>query len=386
MVMSSVSAAGRLDRRVRHEARELVREARSALGRKLPEPEARVLADRLEQVEAALKAGDLGAVRRSLPGLDAAVDKVAAAGRKSSWREYVESIGVAILIALLLRAFVVEAFKIPSASMIPTMQIGDFIFVNKFLYGVKVPYTRTKLFEVRAPARGEVIVFENPCTPERDFIKRIVALENDTVEVRCSVVYVNGQPVPSQHVPGRCEYWNYEEPIEGRAGTWELKRECSHYLDTLGGYTFDTYHDADRPLHPDQADTTHDFPLVEVDDLGRPMPGPRGGMPYCRERDERTDAERARSQGKIVRTTPAGQEPPTDCSLSAHYVVPPGHVFVMGDNRSNSADSRVWGPVPVDHIKGKAMFIWFSIGEPNGAWYSFKRNVRFDRIGNFVHR
>src|SRR5262249_20874197 len=103
-----------------------------------------------------------------------------------------ESIGIAILIALLLRAFVVEAFKIPSSSMVHTLEIGDHIFVNKFLYGVHVPFTDKKLFSLRAPRRGDVIVFINPCD-QRDFIKRIVATAGDTVEVRCNILYINGK-------------------------------------------------------------------------------------------------------------------------------------------------------------------------------------------------
>ena len=368
MVSSSVSAAGRLDRRVTKEARTLVREAHLALARKLPDPDGRVLRERTERVEAALRAGDLAAVRRELPGLDAAVDKLAVAGRKSSWREYVESIGVAILIALLLRAFVVEAFKIPSASMIPTMQIGDFIFVNKFLYGVRVPYTRTKLFEVRKPHRGEVIVFMNPCTPERDFIKRIVATEGDTVEVRCHVVYVNGVPTPTEPVPGRCEYWDYAE-----GAGWSLERNCVHYKEHLGGHTYDTYHRPDRAGN--RPDDQYDFPVIDDSDLGELRL--RDGTFYCKDGDRRTPEERARSKGQFSRSVPRGQAPADACAPSVHYVVPPGHVFVMGDNRGNSADSRFWGPVPVDHIKGKAMFIWFSHGQPVF--------VRWDRIGDFVH-
>src|SRR5206468_11496867 len=114
-------------------------------------------------VEHALTAKDLQRVRLGLPALDALVDELIKRQQKSTVRDYVESIGAAVLIALALRAFVIEAFKIPSSSMYPTLEIGDHIFVNKFIYGVRIPWTNTKLFELRGPKRGEVIVFMKPC-------------------------------------------------------------------------------------------------------------------------------------------------------------------------------------------------------------------------------
>lgn len=382
MAISTVTGAAKLDKRVIKEARSLVREGKSTLKHRLAEADAQLLKQRLEPVERALSARDVVALRRELPGLDAAVDKVAVAAHKSSWREYVESIGVAIVIALLLRAFVVEAFKIPSASMIPTMQIGDFIFVNKFIYGVRVPYTRTKLFEVRKPEPGEVIVFMNPCTPERDFIKRIVAVAGDTVEVRCNILYVNGVATPSTHVDRKCEYWDFDEVTQKWETNVDKHAACSHYRETLGSYSFSTYHYADRPLRPNEPNI-HDFPLIGDDDLERFGAG--DGLPFCRGPDRRTPDERARSLGTIERTVREGEQPASSCALQAHYRVPPGHVFVMGDNRVNSADSRTWGPVPLDHIKGKAMFVWFSAGEPVERWWSLNTNIRWDRIGDFVH-
>jgi len=358
--------AARLDRRVGKEAKALCREARKLLAGKLPSEDARLLARRLEPVAAALEGRDLAAVRAGLPGLDAAVDKLASGARKPVWREYVESISVAVLIALFLRAFVVEAFKIPSASMIPTMQIGDFIFVNKFLYGVRVPYTKTKLFEVRKPHRGEVIVFMQPCTPERDFIKRIVATEGDTVEVRCEVLYVNGKPMPSTLHDRKCHYQDYDETLH----TWSPVSSCSTYRDTIGGYTFEANYSQGRPDGPEPR---NDFPTL--DDFGdQPGEWP-GGFVCDKGIDRRDPEERDRARGKVVRIAPRTAEH-DECQPQLHYVVPPGHVFCMGDNRWNSNDSRGWGPVPLENIKGKAMFIWFSLG-PN--------NVRWGRIGDFVH-
>src|SRR5580704_17332657 len=166
-----------LDRRVKKEARLLVREARLALTlKKGLHGKAGDLETVTSEIEHGLAGSDLARVRRYLPLLDALVDELIKAPPKSTTRDYFESIGFAVLIALALRAFVIEAFKIPSSSMYPTLEIGDHIFVNKFIYGVRIPYTRTKLFELRGPKRGEVIVFIYPCDPERDYIKRVVAL------------------------------------------------------------------------------------------------------------------------------------------------------------------------------------------------------------------
>ncbi|MGE3460160.1 MAG: signal peptidase I, partial [Kofleriaceae bacterium] len=163
--------ASTLDRRVRKEAVALVREARAALGRDSSLRGKRAeLETSTSTVERALASGDLAQVKRDLPGLDAVVDELIVRPNRSPMRDTIESIGVAIMIALLLRAFVVEAFKIPSSSMYPTLEINDHIFVNKFIYGLRIPYTNIKLFE-RSPNRGDVIVFMQPCEPDRDYIK-----------------------------------------------------------------------------------------------------------------------------------------------------------------------------------------------------------------------
>src|SRR3982750_338780 len=186
-----------LDRRVKKEATILVREARAALSLKRGlRTKAGDLAYVTGEVEKGPPEKDPKQVRRSLPILDALVDELVKRPPKSTTRDYVESIGAAILIALALRAFVIEAFKIPSSSMYPTLEINDHIFVNKFIYGVRIPWTMTKLFELRGPKRGEVIVFIYPCDPDRDYIKRVIALAGDSVEVRCNVVYVNGKANP----------------------------------------------------------------------------------------------------------------------------------------------------------------------------------------------
>jgi signal peptidase I len=120
--------------------------------------------------------------------------------QKSVAREYTEALLVALLLAFFIRSFVVQAFKIPSGSMLPTLQIGDHILVNKFLYGLRLPYPfETMLVEWGRPRRGDVVVFVYPRDPSKDFIKRVVAVEGDTVEIRHKQLYVNGNKVDDPH-------------------------------------------------------------------------------------------------------------------------------------------------------------------------------------------
>ena len=114
---------------------------------------------------------------------------------KSKLRENVEAILIAIVLALFIRTFVVQAFKIPSGSMEPTLQIGDHILVNKFIYGVKIPYLRKTIIPVSEPDRGDIIVFRYPEDPDKDFIKRVIAVPGDTVEIRNKIIYVDGAAV-----------------------------------------------------------------------------------------------------------------------------------------------------------------------------------------------
>src|SRR4051794_541892 len=211
------------------EARLLLREGRRVLRkyshRLSGEQQARVK-EAIETLSEAVIARDFDKLPGALNALDDLLDSHLGFARKSTAREYTESIGVAVLIALFLRAFVVEAFKIPSGSMIPTLQVGDHIFVNKFIYGVRVPFTNIKFgMEYRKPKRGEVIVFIYPKEPDKDFIKRIVAIEGDTVEVRDNQVFINGVGVPRSHVEGDCRY---EDFVEDTA-RWE-ERRCEAWV------------------------------------------------------------------------------------------------------------------------------------------------------------
>jgi signal peptidase I len=114
---------------------------------------------------------------------------------KSQIREWAESIIIALILALLIRAFVIQAFKIPSGSMIPTFEIGDRIFVSKFIYGARIPFTDIRLPALKAPKRGDIIVFVSPETPKKDFVKRLIALEGETVEIKNGNILINGKGI-----------------------------------------------------------------------------------------------------------------------------------------------------------------------------------------------
>ena len=268
----------------------------------------------VSELDDALRDGPPRRVNEALLKLDQVLGDHLQFGKKGALREYSESIGVAVLIALLLRAFVVEAFKIPSGSMIPTLQVGDHIFVNKFLYGIRIPWTDIKLFKhIREPRRGEIIVFVFPVDPDKDFIKRIVGIPGDTVQVCGGQVLINNQPVRREAMPGPCEYDDSDE--ERANGIWH-RVQCVAYHETNGNENYVTVHN----------------------------PMSAGASQSC--------------------TSP--------------YTVQPDHVFVMGDNRDNSHDSRFWGTVRYDLIKGKAWFIWWSAGEHT--------SVRLGRMFNRIHK
>ena len=141
--------------------------------------------------------------------------------KKGKLRENIEAIVIAVVLALFIRTFVVQAFKIPSGSMKPTLQIGDHILVNKFIYGVKLPYVRTTIIPVSAPERGDIIVFVYPEEPEKDFIKRVIGVPGDTVQIRNKQVFVNGRPFAKDYgihtdthtIPGRVNHRDNFGPV-----------------------------------------------------------------------------------------------------------------------------------------------------------------------------
>ena len=207
--------------------------------------------------------------------------------RKSTAREYFESICVAVILALFVRTFVVQAFKIPTGSMENNLLIGDHLLVNKFAYAPTATGIERAVLPIDPISRGDIIVFKYPEDPERDFIKRVIGLPGETVELRNKKVFIDGQPIDEPYVQ----------------------------------YLF----------------------------------------------------------------TPSDEEGPFDFDVRMKYgpvTVPEGQYFMMGDNRDNSQDSRYWGFLPQEYVKGKALFVYFSFGEEGG---NLLTSIRWNRILHQIH-
>lgn len=196
-------------------------------------------------------------------------------------RENIEAIVIALVLALFIRTFIVQAFKIPSGSMLPTLLIGDHILVNKFIYGVKIPFTDIKLIDIKNPERGDVIVFIYPEDESKDYIKRVIGLPGDTIKIVNKRILLNGEKYQD-------EFGVYTDPKTFKRGQYNGNR------DNFGPIT-----------------------------------------------------------------------------------VPPDSLFVMGDNRDHSSDSRFWGFVNINKVKGKAFIIYWS-------WERMFKNFRLTRIGRLI--
>lgn len=207
-------------------------------------------------------------------------DEVNKTRRKSVFREYVEAILIALLLALFIRTFVIQAFKIPSGSMIPTLLVGDHILVNKFIYGIKNPITGSTWISIEKPERGDIVVFKYPVNPKQDFIKRVIGVPGDSIKIVNKKVYINNT-----------------------------------LFDIHGAVNLDT---------------------------------------------------------KII---PGNLQPRDNFGP---VVVPENSLFVMGDNRDNSHDSRFWSFVKYKEVKGKAFMIYWS-------WDREDFSVRWDRLGDIIH-
>jgi signal peptidase I len=221
--------------------------------------------------------------------------------RQPWWLEYTASFFPVILAVFVVRSFVVEPFKIPSGSMVPTLLVGDFILVNKFEYGLRLPVTNTKITQGSPLSRGDVVVFRYPKDESVDYIKRVIGLPGDTVAYQDKQLTINGQPVPETPLPDFFddERQNYAKQFEETIGN---KKNAI----------------LNNPAVPPFVMGAYDYPY-------------RDNCTY-------------NSRGVICK-------------------VPPGHYFMMGDNRDNSADSRYWGFVPDKNIVGRAFFIWMNFSD-----------------------
>jgi signal peptidase I len=197
--------------------------------------------------------------------------------------EYAKSFFPVILLVFLLRSFLVEPFRIPSGSMMPTLLVGDFILVNKFKYGIRLPVINKKIIDIDKPKRGDIVVFRYPRDPRVDYIKRLIGLPGDQIIYRNKQLYVNGKYVPR----------TYTARYQGVGGGKNMTG-AQEFIEDLTG-------------------VKHHILRVER------QPG-----------------------------------------VNRNYIVPPGHYFMMGDNRDNSNDSRFWGTVPEENLVGKAFFVWMN--------------------------
>lgn len=227
--------------------------------------------------------------------------------KKSFFKEWIEPFLIAAVIALIIRQFGVEAFKIPSGSMIPTLTIGDHLLVNKFVYGPRIPFTDTRIFTWKEPKRGEIIVFRYPMDESKNFIKRVVGLPGDKIEIKNGKLLINDQAVQIT-------------PVKETQGN-------------LGKESRETYPFSAKPM-------------VYEEQLGNV----KHKMQYLHDQS-------GYNFGPVL--------------------VPKDKVFVMGDNRDNSQDSRVWGWVEFNKILGRALVIYWS-------WDGGDRWVRWERIGNLI--
>ncbi|MFQ5863893.1 MAG: signal peptidase I [bacterium] len=287
--------------------------------------------------------------------------------KKNKVREYTEAILVALLAAMFLRAFVIQAFRIPTGSMKDTLLVGDFLLVNKFIYGVrtpdriplinaKIPFFRLPAF--KAPTNGDIVVFKYPKDEKLDYIKRCIAVGGQTLEIRNGDVYVDGKPEGSKVPLGR-EY----DPEEGR------KLEYTR-ITTPDGKSYVIRHHADHYLY----DENHNYGPVVVPAKGATVKLNLKNLPNY-ERIIRV-YEKNKLEVKSNKIYINGEE-------ANSYTFKMNYYFMMGDNRDNSADSRVWGFLPEENVVGEALIIYFSWDKTSPLW-NILNSVRWARIGDII--
>jgi signal peptidase I len=216
-----------------------------------------------------------------------------------------------------------HGFHIPTSSMYPTIEIGDHICVDRL----------TKLW--RPIERGELIAFHYPCDPRITYIKRVVAVGGDTVEIRCDVLYVNGKAVPHTLV---AKDWEYEDRDDDQ---W-IRKHVSRWHEQLGRRGYDVFEGIGET-------GGRDFPLID-----RPFPPGCADSTMFREPKQTHEVK-----GELVHTKQNAER----CEPQLRYVVPKGAVFGLGDNRDNAADSRVWGAISEDDIVGRVIGVWLNDGQ-----------------------
>ena len=233
---------------------------------------------------------------------------------KKQTLDSIKSIFTAVILALIFRSSVASPYKIPSGSMIPTLKIGDFIFVSKFSYGIKIPFTNKNMINFSNPKRGDVIVFVAPPDPKLDFIKRVIGVPGDKIEIKNDKLYINDKLIEREEIKDPTLLYDYPSPaIRDAATTYKEKIDKK------------------------------EFTMMEF----KPV---------------------AENYGPVT--------------------VPAGNLFMMGDNRDNSGDSRYWGMLPIENVRGKAQFIWLSLDSVHPYVHISDSveipSIRFRRFGKHV--
>ena len=239
--------------------------------------------------------------------------------------DYARSFLPVAALVLVLRSFIFEPFRIPSDSMMPTLHEGDFLVVNKYAYGLRVPVLNKKFFEIGAPQRGDVVVFRFPPNPAVNFIKRVVGLPGDTVRVRDDQLIINGVAVPL-----------VEDAIRYNDGCYLNMRLSTEVLGTHRHQTLSCHTNDYLQAAPVASCHRHIEQSYQCDDTVR------ASLP------DRNDTVQ-------------------------DLVVPPGHYLMIGDNRDNSLDGRFWGFVPEDHLVGRATRIWLNLPLGRSGWPDWYR-------------